>query len=282
MANLKMRPFVKWAGGKKQLLDKLKERAPVSFNTYYEPFIGGGAFLLDLHPQKAVINDVNEQLLNVYIQLKINAEAVITELRNYDAAACGKEYYLSVREAYNRKIATREMDAECAAMMIWINKHCFNGLYRVNSKGMFNVPYNYKNGGSSMDAENLEAIGQYLRKAEIEIRQGDFETACLDVKPGDFVYFDSPYVPISETANFTDYTKDGFSGKDHKRLASLFRTLDSKGAYVMLSNHDVPLVHDLYHDFKIEAIDVRRNINRDASKRVGKEVLITNYDKRDT
>lgn len=282
MANLKMSPFVKWAGGKKQLLDKLKERAPVSFYTYYEPFIGGGAFLLDLHPQKAVINDVNEQLLNVYIQLKINAEAVITELRNYDAAARGIEYYLSIREAYNRKIAAREMDAECAAMMIWINKHCFNGLYRVNSKGMFNVPYNYKKGGSSMDAENLEAIGQYLRNAEIEIRHGDFEAACLDVKPGDFVYFDSPYVPISETANFTDYTKDGFSLEDHKRLAGLFRALDSIGAYVMLSNHNVPLVHELYRGFKIEAIDVRRSINRDASKRIGKEVLITNYDKRDT
>lgn len=280
MAYLKMSPFVKWAGGKKQLLDKLKERAPITFSTYYEPFIGGGAFLLDFQPRKAVINDVNEQLLNVYIQLKINAEAVITAVGKYDDAACDTEYYLSVREAYNRKIAAHELDAECAAIMIWINKHCFNGLYRVNSKGLFNVPYNNKNGGSSIDAKNLRAIGQYLREAEIEIRQKDFEAACADVKPGDFVYFDSPYVPISETANFTDYTKDGFALEDHKRLAELFRRLDAMGVYVMLSNHNVPLVHELYSGFKIEAVDVRRNINRDASKRIGKEVIITNYEVR--
>lgn len=279
MACLKMSPFVKWAGGKKQLLGKLRERTPAAFGAYYEPFIGGGSFLLDFHPRKAVINDINEQLLNVYIQLKINAEAVIEAIGKYDAAACDTAYYLSVREAYNRKIAARELSAECAAMMIWLNKHCFNGLYRVNAKGLFNVPYNNRNGGSSADAENLRGIGQYLRKADIEIRQGDFEAACADVKPGDFVYFDSPYVPISKTANFTDYTKDGFALEDHKRLAGLFRSLDAMGVYLMLSNHNVPLVHELYSGFKIEAVDVRRNINRDASKRFGKEVIITNYEK---
>lgn len=279
MPYLKMSPFVKWAGGKKQLLGRLKERAPDTYGTYYEPFVGGGAFLLDFQPRKSVINDVNEQLLNVYIQLKLDAEAVIAAVGRYDAAACDTAYYLSVREAYNRKITSRELDAECAAMMIWLNKHCFNGLYRVNSKGLFNVPYNNKNRGSSIDAENLRTIGQYLREAAVEIRQGDFETACADVKPADFVYFDSPYVPVSETASFTDYTKDGFSLEDHKRLAALFRRLDAAGAYVMLSNHNVPLVHELYRGFKIEAVDVKRNINRDASKRVGKEVIITNYEK---
>lgn len=279
MPYLKMSPFVKWAGGKKQLLGRLKERAPDTYGTYYEPFVGGGAFLLDFQPQNSVINDVNEQLLNVYIQLKLDAEAVIAAVGRYDAAACDTAYYLSVREAYNRKITSRELDAECAAMMIWLNKHCFNGLYRVNSKGLFNVPYNNKNKGSSIDAENLRTIGQYLREAAVEIRQGDFEAACADVKPADFVYFDSPYVPVSETASFTDYTKDGFSLEDHKRLAALFRRLDAAGAYVMLSNHNVALVHELYRGFKIEAVDVKRNINRDASKRVGKEVIITNYEK---
>ncbi|MCD7883192.1 MAG: DNA adenine methylase [Lachnospiraceae bacterium] len=277
MTKSKMSPFVKWAGGKKQLLDRLRERAPVSFGTYYEPFIGGGAFLLDLQPKNAVINDVNEQLLNVYNQLKIGTEAVITVVDKYDAVPCDTEYYLSIREAYNRKISAHELDAECAAMMIWINKHCFNGLYRVNSKGLFNVPYNNKNSGSSINAENLRTIGHYLCEKNVEIRQGDFEVACTDIKPGDFVYFDSPYVPISETANFTDYTKEGFSLNDHKRLAELFRHLDAKGVYVMLSNHNVPLVHELYSGFNIDAVDVRRNINSDASKRVGKEVIITNY-----
>lgn len=186
---------------------------------------------------------------------------------------------MSVRELYNRKIAMHELDADCAALMIWINKHCFNGLYRVNSKGLFNVPYNNKRNGVSVDADNLRTIGMYLREFQVIIRQGDFELACEDVKPGDFVYFDSPYIPVSETANFTDYTKDGFLFEDHKRLAELFRRLDSAGAYLMLSNHNVPLVYELYQGFKIEEVDVRRNINRDASKRVGKEVIITNFEK---
>ena len=161
--------------------------------------------------------------------------------------------------------------------MILINKHCFNGLYRVNLKGLFNVPYNDKAGGVSIDAANLRNIGLYLRSRDIEIRQGDFEDACADVAPGDFVYFDSPYVPVSETANFTDYTKDGFSLEDHRRLAALFRRLAAQGTKVMLSNHNVPLVHELYSGFTIEEVDVRRAINRDASKRSGKEVIITNY-----
>jgi len=278
MPNFKMSPFVKWAGGKKQLLDRLTERAPRSFGTYFEPFIGGGAFLLDFQPQKAVINDVNEQLLNVYIQLANDAEAVIAAVARYDAVPCDTAYYMSVRDKYNRKIMANELDAECAALMIWINKHCFNGLYRVNSKGLFNVPYNNKNGGVSVDAENLRTIGRYLREANVEIRHGDFEAACADAQAGDFVYFDSPYVPVSETANFTDYTKDGFSLEDHKRLADLFRRLDKKGVLLMLSNHNVPLVHELYAGYRIETVDVRRNINRDASKRVGKEVIITNFE----
>ena len=154
MAKYRMSPFVKWAGGKKQLLERLREHAPTEFGTYYEPFIGGGAFLLDFQPQKAVINDVNEQLLNVYIQLKNNAEAVIEAIAKYDAVECDTDYYMSVRELYNKKIALHELDAECAALMIWINKHCFNGLYRVNSKGLFNVPYNNKRSGVSVDADN--------------------------------------------------------------------------------------------------------------------------------
>ena len=270
-------PFVKWAGGKKQLLDRLEARMPATYGRYYEPFIGGGALLLDLQPERAVINDTNEQLLNVYRQLKIDAEAVIAAVNELDAQPCDKERYLSTREVYNAKIQAHELDPECAALMIWINKHCFNGLYRVNAKGLFNVPYNNKVGGVSIDAENLRNIGLYLRTKEVEIRQGDFEKACFDAQPGDFVYFDSPYVPIDATANFTDYTKEGFSLEDHKRLAALYRRLSEQGVKVMLSNHDVPLVHELYSGFTIDRVDVRRAINSDASKRSGKEVIITNY-----
>lgn len=270
-------PFVKWAGGKKQLLDRLKSRMPETYERYYEPFIGGGALLLDLQPERAVINDINEQLMNVYRQLKIDAEAIIVAVNALDAEPCDVDRYMETRKAYNAKIQAHELDAECAALMIWINKHCFNGLYRVNSKGLFNVPYNNKADGVSIDAANLRNIGLYLKSKDVEIRQGDFEAACADVQPGDFVYFDSPYVPISETANFTNYTKDGFSLEDHKRLAALYRRLSEQGVKVMLSNHNVPLVFDLYSGFKFEQVDVRRAINSDASKRSGKEVIITNY-----
>ena len=277
MAELKTSPFVKWAGGKKQLLTRLEAYMPTSYSKYYEPFIGGGALLLDVQPSKAIINDVNEQLLNVYKQLKADAESVIGIIHELDSVDCDKERYLKLRSVYNEKISRHILDAECAALTIWINKHCFNGLYRVNSKGLFNVPYNNKVGGASMNEENLRNIGFYLNSKSVEIRTGDFEAACEDVQAGDFVYFDSPYIPVSATANFTDYTKDGFGYGDHCRLAELYRRLDALGAKVMLSNHNVDLVYDLYKGFKIEVVDVKRAINRDASKRVGKEVIITNY-----
>lgn len=277
MMQFKIEPFVKWAGGKKQLLNKLGARMPATYGKYYEPFIGGGALFLVIQFENAVINDTNEQLLNVYRQLKSDAEAVIFAVDKLDAEPCDVDRYMTIRQAYNTKIQAYELDAECAALTIWINKHCFNGLYRVNSKGLFNVPYNNKVNGVSIDATNLRNIGLYLRTNDVEIRQGDFEAACFDVQPGDFVYFDSPYVPISETANFTDYTKDGFSLEDHKRLAALYRRLSEQGVKLMLSNHNVPLVYELYSDFTIVQVDVRRAINRDASKRSGKEVIITNY-----
>ena len=144
MAFKKMGPFVKWAGGKTQLLEKLYNRTPDSYGTYYEPFIGGGAVLLGVKPKKAVINDVNEQLINVYRQLKADPRAVIKAVKAIDEHVCNKEFYLEMRQKYNVKIQNKELDAECAGMMIWINKHCFNGLYRVNNKGLLNVPYNNK------------------------------------------------------------------------------------------------------------------------------------------
>jgi len=272
-----IQPFVKWAGGKRQIIEQLKFNMPKTYNRYYEPFIGGGALLLDIQPQNAVINDVNKQLLNVYRQLKVNSELVISILKELDSVICDKEHYYEMRSKYNEKIVTQVLDAECAALTIWINKHCFNGLYRVNQKGMFNVPYNNKVSGSSMNEENLRNIGLYLNSNIIEIREGDFEDACSDVSAGDFVYFDSPYVPVSETANFTDYTKDGFSLDDHKRLAALFKNLSDKGVLIMLSNHNTPLVRELYKSFFIQKINVRRSINRNAHKRVGEEVIIKNY-----
>lgn len=277
MGKFKITPFVKWAGGKKQLLSHLQERMPQSYDKYYEPFIGGGALFFDIQPKNAVINDVNTQLLNVYRQVKIDAEQVISLINNLDSNDCDKEYYLELRERYNKKIINQENDPECAALMIWINKHCFNGLYRVNSRGLFNVPYNNKVSGASMSEENLRNIGAYLSSNKVEICEGDFAVVCQNVQAGDFVYFDSPYVPISKTASFTDYTKNGFSYEDHCRLAELFKQLDQRGAKLMLSNNNVELVYELYDGFIIESVDVRRAINSNATKRMGKEVIITNY-----
>ena len=178
---------------------------------------------------------------------------------------------------YNKKISARSYDAECAALMIWINKHCFNGLYRVNNKGLFNVPYNNKVKGKSIDENNIRTISKYLRNANITITCLDFEQACNKVTKGDFVYFDSPYVPESITASFTNYTMNGFTFADHQRLAALFKRLDSIGAKIMLSNNDVQLVRQLYKSFHIQSLNVKRMINRNGNKRTGREVIITNY-----
>ena len=215
--------------------------------------------------------------MNIYIQLRDNIESVISLVENFDAVPCDSDYYLKMRTLFNQKIQKHELDVECAALFIWINKHCFNGLYRVNSKGLFNVCFNKKTKVNSMNPDNLRTIGQYFRNSDITITHGDFEAACQNVKAGDFIYFDSPYVPISATACFTDYAKDGFTLDDHKRLAALCRQLDKNNIQFMCSNNDVPLVHELYDGFRIEKVDVRRSINCNASKRTGKEVIITNY-----
>lgn len=277
MIDKKISPAIKWAGGKTQLLNIITENLPDSYNNYYEPFIGGGAVLLSVKPEKALINDINEQLINLYIQIRDSVDDVLNKINNLDSVPCTKEFYYSIREQYNQKILSGEKDAQAAALMIWLNKHCFNGLYRVNSKGLFNVPFNNRVKGKSVDESNIRAISDYLNQAKVNITCIDFEEACTTVSAGDFVYFDSPYVPESETAYFTDYAKGGFSLEDHKRLSKLFKCLDEKGAKIMLSNNDVPLVRELYEGYKIQSFAVKRMINRNANKRTGKEVLITNY-----
>lgn len=280
MTEFKMSPFVKWAGGKGQLLDTLIAKLPAHYGRYYEPFVGGGAFLLGLSPEQAAINDTNSVLINIYRQLKENGHEVIERLKNLDSVLCDKERYYQLRAKYNEKIMQGcTLDTEVAALMIWLNKHCFNGLYRVNKKGLFNVPWNRREKGNSFDESNLQAIGQYLRENDVLICNEDFEDFCTQIQTGDFVYFDSPYVPVTETANFTDYTADGFTLADHQRLANLFDVLNDRGVFIMLSNNDTPLVHDLYghKGYKIQSIDVKRLINCNAKKRTGKEVIITNY-----
>lgn len=270
-------PFVKWAGGKRQLLTKIRERMPEKYNTYYEPFVGGGAVLFELLPTSAVINDINRALINAYKQIRDNSEDFIEAVNKLDSnlRTDVKKYYYSLRELYNDKLMKEEFDIELASLFVFINKHCFNGLYRVNEKGLFNVPYN-NSIRKSVNKESIRAVSAYLKN--VRIMEGDFEAACADTQEGDFVFIDSPYAPLNPTS-FESYTKEGFDIESHKRLASLYDELTKRGCYCMLTNHNTDFINTLYGDkgYKIDVVSVKRMINSDASNRVGEEVIICNY-----
>lgn len=272
-----MKPVIKWVGGKAQLAQKIREMLPDEFETYYEPFVGGGALLLDLLPNYAVVNDINPELTNMYLQIKYSVSGVIKFLsildKQHEEWSEPKDYYYLVRDLFNKSLGSDT--AEQAARFIYLNKHCFNGLYRVNSKGEFNVPFNGKLFGRSFDEDHLRNAAEVLTNTLVLNK--DFEDAVSGAGMNDFVFFDSPYAPLTPTS-FTDYTKEGFSYEDHVRLAKVFKELTNRGCYCMLTNHDTPLIRELYKDYKIEVVDVRRSINRKGDGRTGKEVIITNYD----
>lgn len=277
MKKRSLSPFVKWAGGKRQLLSQIRERMPKEYNNYYEPFIGGGAVLFELLPKQAVINDINIALINAYRQICDNPELFIKEIQRLDSEMWedGKKYYYSLRERYNDKLMQEELDIELAALFVFINKHCFNGLYRVNGKGLFNVPYNNSR-KASIDEDAIRDISLYLKN--VEILEGDFQAACAQAKKGDFVFIDSPYAPLNPTS-FESYTKEGFDIESHKRLADLYDELTERGCYCMLTNHNTELINELYGNkgYRLDVVSVKRLINSDPSKRVGEEVIICNY-----
>ena len=276
---LKGKPFVKWAGGKRQIIDKLKMYAPDEFNTYYEPFVGGGALLFELSPKKAVINDYNEELMNVFNCIKDETKfnKMCNELNHHEANH-SEEYYYEIRNKDRDKAKFKRMpDYKRSARTIYLNKACFNGLYRVNSKNEFNVPFNRKSKVNTYDGQNLGIIHSYLNFSDVTLLNTDFEEAVKDAKKGDFIYFDPPY--DSETSTFNSYTENGFGKEEQVRLARVYKELSDKGCYVMLSNHNTTLVKELYKDFNIHVIEAKRNINANGKKR-GKveEVIITNYE----
>jgi len=277
MSNSSVAPFVKWAGGKRQLIPQIRERMPEKYNDYYEPFVGGGAVIFDLLPANALINDINKALINTYRTICKEPDAFLKEVSRLDNDMWedGKKYYYSIREHYNDKLMRSEYDVELAALFVFINKHCFNGLYRVNGKGLFNVPYNNSR-RVSVDEDVIIATSEYLRG--VTIIDGDFEQACKNAKKGDFVFIDSPYAPLNPTS-FESYTKEGFDIESHKRLAKLYDELTARGCYCMLTNHNTELINELYgnKDYKIDVVSVKRMINSDASNRVGEEVIICNY-----
>ena len=270
-------PFVKWAGGKRQLLSQIRERLPETYNNYYEPFVGGGAVIFDLLPANALINDINRALINAYRQICDSPEEFLTAVNNLDAKMWedGKGYYYFLRQRYNDKLMREEYDVELAALLVFINKHCFNGLYRVNGQGLFNVPYNNSR-RKSIDQEAIAAASKYLKG--VRITDGDFEAALKEATRGDFVFIDSPYAPLNPTS-FESYTKEGFDIESHRRLAGVYDELTARGCLCMLTNHNTDLINQLYGNkgYKIDVVSVKRMINSDASNRVGEEVIICNY-----
>lgn len=277
---LKAKPFVKWAGGKRQIIDKLLKLVPIEYNTYFEPFVGGGALLFELSPKKAVINDSNKELINVYKMISTDEgyEAVVKLLNTYEKKH-SEEFFYKIRNKDKDKAKFSMLtDTERAARTIYLNKACFNGLYRVNSKGEFNVPFNKKLKINTYDSQNMILAYVYFQSNDITMLNTDFEEAIKNAKKGDFIYFDPPYDSENDTT-FNSYTEEGFGKDEQIRLARVYKELSDKGCYVMLSNHNTTLINELYKDYNIHIISAKRNINSKGNKRGNvEEVIITNYE----
>lgn len=266
-------PIVKWVGGKRQLMFELLKNMPENYNRYFEPFIGGGALFFELQPQNGYISDMNEELINLYSVVRDDVYNLIDDLNKHKIS---KEYFLKIRNLDRTEKYNKLSDIQKASRFIYLNRTCFNGLYRVNSQGQFNVPFgNYKN-PRIVDAENLINCSKLLKNTEIYC--ADFSEILNKVQKGDFVYFDPPYVPLNETSSFTSYTKDGFDLDMQFKLRDVCDELDSKGVMFMLSNSDTKLVNELYSNYEIKKVFASRAINANPNGR-GKitEVLVKNY-----
>lgn len=275
----KLKPFVKWAGGKSQLLEVLESLLPKSYNTYYEPFVGAGALFLSLRPNKAVINDFNGELISSYkcFQNEDKFKKMIKSIKVHEENH-SEEYYYEVRNLDREKSFNKAKDYEKAARFIYLNKAGFNGLYRVNSKGYFNVPSGKKDKVKGYDKVNFDSLFAYLSTEDITIYNDDFSKAVETVTKGDFVYFDPPYDSWEEKESFTSYSKNGFGKSDQKRLSQVFRQLDQRGVKMMLSNHNTEFIRQLYEGFNINIVNATRRINSNAKGRGNvEEVIITNY-----
>jgi DNA adenine methylase len=256
------RPFLKWVGGKTQLLEQLAPFIPPTFRRYYEPFVGGAALFFDLRSRRpempAFLRDVNEELVSCYAAVRDDVEGVIRALRDHRYES---DHYYAVR-------AQRPADldlARRAARTIFLNKTGYNGLYRVNRSGQFNVPFGRFTKPLFCDVENLRACSRALRGVSVE--HGGFEGVLKHARKGDFVYFDPPYVPLSPTSDFTAYIPGGFGHPEQRKLAKVFAKLARRGVHVLLSNSDTPLVRELYGAFRIETVFASRSVNSNAARR---------------
>lgn len=278
---IKAEPFLKWAGGKTQLINQYKDYFPdpKSYQRYIEPFVGGGAvffFLQGVNKKDAIIADLNEDLINCYESIKTNLEALIKELEKHEKKH-DKDYYYDQRKKYNNGSLD---EIEKAALFIYLNKMSFNGLHRVNSKGEFNVPLGSGSNKKIFDKKNLESIKDILNRTKIIA--GSYETILKELGHGDFVYLDPPYYPVEGKGSFTKYTQNPFLGEAHKNLSLMVKEIDEKGCKFMLSNSDCKFIRGLYNDskFKIIPIKAKRYINclgENRGKNVD-EILVINYE----
>ena len=270
------RPFVKWAGGKGRLIPELLPHLPARFGDFYEPFLGGGALFFALSAREARFNaflsDLNGELIATYKVIKENPEDLITVLRRlqdeYERATSKVEYY------YRKRDATSTNNVETAARLIFLNKTCYNGLYRVNSRGQFNVPFGKYKRPRILDPENIRAVSEALRHTNAKLTISDFKKSIANCRRNDLVYFDPPYQPMSKTSSFTDYTANGFSGADQEMLAKIFDRLVARGCTVLLSNSDTSLTQTLYRKYVSRIVTVNRPINSVGSGRTGHKEMI--------
>ena len=277
----KPKPFIKWVGGKRQLLQQFRLMnlyPPDKFNPiknkYFEPFVGGGAVFFDLLPKKAYLSDLNMELVTTYNVIKNDVDGLIKSLKKHRYQ---KEYFLQVRSQDPKKLS----EIEVASRFIFLNRTCFNGLYRVNNNGQFNVPFGKYNNPIICDEQNLRRVSKSLQ--HVQIKHSDYKEVLKKAKKGDFVYFDPPYYPVNKTSSFTSYTAESFLDKEQTELRDTFLELNNRGCFVMLSNSDTPFINKIYkeinkHGIKINKVLAGRMINSKAKGR-GKinEVLITNY-----
>jgi len=262
-----IRPVLKWAGGKRQLIPQLVARMPNSYSTYLEPFFGGGALFFHLQPKRSVISDANAELINLYKVIASNLEALVPELQQHKNDS---DYYYAVRA----RDITKLTNVQAAARTLFLNRTCFNGLYRVNKKGLFNVPFGKYVNPTICDEKALTMAAALLNKSTIV----DADYRCVlqqYAKPNDFVFLDPPYHPVSQYSDFKRYTKEQFREQDQIDLASEVEKLRDNGCHVMLTNSNSELILDLYKNYKMDVVDAKRNINSKANKRVGKDVIVT-------
>jgi DNA adenine methylase len=274
-----VRPFLKWAGGKTQLLPALRARIPAHFNRYHEPFVGSAALFWDLYNQEwllhgAVLSDVNPTLIEVYCAVRDDIETLLAALREHEQHKMDREYFYEVRNWDRQPGWAQRSPVERAARMIFLNRTCYNGLHRVNRRGQFNVPFGRYANPLVCNEPNLRAAHRALQHVDLLVEH--FCGVLHRAQPGDLVYFDPPYLPLSPTSSFTSYSQHAFGVDQHRQLAEVFAQLAECGCHVLLSNSSAPLVYELYGNFQVDNIPARRAINSNGGKRgVIDEVLVS-------